>query len=94
MNPKYVKYMKPKYALIFVGLLFLHSLISDSGIIKMFRVRSEIRKVKKEISDIQSNSQQQEKKLNEVHKNPRLIETYARTKLGLIKPNETVYEMK
>jgi cell division protein FtsB len=86
--------MKPKYALIFVGLLFLHSLISDSGIIKMFRVRSEIRKVKKEISDIQSNSQQQEKKLNEVHKNPRLIETYARTKLGLIKPNETVYEMK
>lgn len=94
MNPRYVKYMKPKYALMVVGLLFLHSLISDSGIIKMLRVRSEIRKVKKEIGDIQANSLKQEEKLEEIHKNPRLIETYARTKLGLIKPNETVYEMK
>jgi len=77
---KYSKYMKPKYAIIVVGLLFLHSLISDSGIIKMFKIRSEISKIKKEIQEIQNN--------------PRLIETYARTKLGLIKPNETVYEIK
>jgi cell division protein FtsB len=86
--------MKPKYAIIVVGLLFLHSLISDSGIIKMFKIRSEISKIKKEIQEIQAQSEEQEKRLEEIQNNPRLIETYARTKLGLIKPNETVYEIK
>ena len=89
-----MKYMKPRYALTIVGILFVYSLISDSGIIKMLNIRKEIRKVKKDIENIQSNSKQQKKKLEEIQNNPRLIETFARTKLGLIKPDETVYEIK
>ncbi len=87
-------YLKPKYALMIVGVFVLQSLISSNGIRYLFRIEHEIRKVKREIASIQAENKEQETKLKEVYNNPRLFEVYARTKLGMVKPDEIVYEIK
>jgi cell division protein FtsB len=87
-------YMRPKYALAAVGVLLLISLASSSGIRYMFKIHSEIRKVKREIAAIEKESKLEEAKLQGVKDNPRLLEIYARTKLGMVKPDEIVYEIK
>jgi cell division protein FtsB len=86
--------MKVKYALVIVGVLLLISLASNNGIRYMLKIHSEISKVKKEIAEIEKDSKVQDAKLQEVRDNPRLIEIYARTKLGMVRPDETVYEIK
>jgi len=87
-------YIRVKYALAFATLLLLISIASDNGIRYLFKIRGEINKVKKEIAEIEQESREQETKLKEVRDDPRLLEIYARTKLGMIKPDETVYEIK
>ena len=89
-----VSYIKVKYALVIVGLLILHSLISSSGIRYIFKINSEIKKVKKEIVEIKKENLEQKIKLKEVQDNPKLLEIYARTKLGMVKPDEIIYEIK
>ena len=87
-------YMKVKYALIIVSIFIAHSLISTNGVRYIFRINNEIRKVKSEIRTIQEENKEQEAKLKEAQNNPRLLEIYARTKLGMVRPDEVIYEIK
>ncbi len=86
--------MKIKYALIVVGLLVLQSLISSNGIRYIFKINNEIKKVKKEIAEIKKENVEQKIKLQELKDNPKLLEIYARTKLGMVRPDDTIYEIK
>ncbi|MCX6112803.1 MAG: septum formation initiator family protein [Proteobacteria bacterium] len=86
--------MKVKYALIIVSIFLAHSIISSSGVRYIFKINNEIRKVKKEITALKEENKEQEAKLKEVHNNPRLLEIYARTKLGMVRPDEVIYELK
>ena len=87
-------YMKVKYALIIVSVFFAHSLISSSGVRYLFKINNEIRKVRHEIRAIQEENKEQEAKLKEAQSNPRLMEIYARTKLGMVRSDEVIYEIK
>lgn len=87
-------YIKVKYALLLVSLLILHSLISSNGTRYIFKINSEIKKVKKEIAEIKKENLEQKIKLKEVQDNPKLLEIYARTKLGMVKTDEIIYEIK
>ena len=69
------------------------SLFSNNGIRYLVKIHSEIGKVKREIVAMEQENKAQEAKLQEVYNNPRLIEIYARSKLGMVKPDEIVYEI-
>ena len=71
-----------------------HSIISTNGIRYIFRINNEIRNVKSEIRTVQEENKEQEAKLKEAQNNPRLLEIYARTKLGMVRSDEVIYEIK
>ena len=88
------KIMKPKYAWIFVGVLFIISLISDSGVYYLIKLKSETSSIKSEIKELEKESLEFEEKIKTTKDNPKLMELYARTKLGMVRPDETIYEKK
>jgi cell division protein FtsB len=94
MNINWDKITQIKYAWAFVGLLFIISLISNTGIRYLIKVKWEIRSIKKEIAEIEKQNKELEQKAQLTRNNPKLMEIYARTKLGMVKPDETVYEIK
>ena len=88
------KIIQIKYAWALVFLLFIISLISDSGIRYLIKLRWGIHTIKKEIALIEQQNKNLEEKSNLTKNNPKLMELYARTRLGMVKPDETVYEIK
>ena len=94
MSINWDKIIQTKYAWTFVALLFVLSLISDSGIRYLVKLRWNIRSIKKEIAVIELQNKELEEKTSLARNNPKLMELSARTKLGMVKPDETVYELK
>jgi cell division protein FtsB len=94
MSINWDKIIKIKYAWGLVALLFVLSLISDSGIRYLVKLRWGIHTIKKEIAVIEQQNKELEGKASLTRNNPKLMELYARTKLGMVKPDETVYEIK
>ncbi len=94
MSINWDKIIQPKYAWAFVALLFVLSLISDSGVRYLIKLRWSIHTIKKEIAAIEKQNKELEEKASLTRNNPKLMELYARTKLGMVKPDETVYEIK
>ena len=94
MRINWDKITQIKYAWAFVAMLFVISLISDSGIRYLIKLRWNIYTIKKEIAEIEKQNKELEEKSSLTKNNPKLMELYARTKLGMVKPDETVYEIK
>lgn len=94
MNINWDKVIQTKYAWAFVALLFVISLISDSGIRYLIKLKWNIHTMKNEIAAIEKQNKELEEKATLTRNNPKLMELYARTKLGMVKPDETVYEIK
>jgi len=90
----YNRILRPRFAWIFVGLLMLLSLISHSGIKYLIELRMNMAQTKKDIQEINKENIEYEAKIKETRDNPKAMETLARTKLGMVKPDETVYELK
>ncbi|MBN1114392.1 MAG: septum formation initiator family protein [Oligoflexia bacterium] len=88
------KIIRIRYALVFILILFVISLSSKDGIIYLFRLKSEIRELKTEIDELTTANNDINKKTESIKKTPRFYEIYARTKLGMIKSDEIVYEVK
>ena len=94
MNINLDRFTQTKYAWGFVGLLFIISMVSDRGIRYLVKLKWEIHSIKKEIAEIEKQNKELEVKASLTRNNPKLMEIYARTKLGMVKPDETVYEIK
>ena len=94
MSINWDRFTQTKYAWSLVGLLLLISLISDRGIRYLVKLRWEIHSIKKDIAEIEKQNKALEEKAALTRNNPKLMEIYARTKLGMVKPDETVYEIK
>ena len=94
MNINWDKFTQTKYAWGFVGLLFVISLVSDNGIRYLIKLKLEIQNTKKDIAEIEQKNEELEQKIKITRNNPRIMEIYARTKLGMVRPDETVYEIK
>ena len=94
MNINWDRFTQTKYAWGFVCLLFVISLASDSGIRYLIKLKWEIHSIKKNIAEIEKQNKELEAKAQLTRNNPKLMEIYARTKLGMVKPDETVYEIK
>jgi len=94
VNINWDKITRLRYAWGFVALLFVISLISNSGIKYLIKLKWGIRTIKQEIAAIEKQNKELEEKSVLTRNNPRLMELYARTKLGMVKPDETVYEIK
>ena len=94
MNINWDKIMLPKYAWGIVALLLLISLISDNGLRYLIKIRWQIRSIKKDIVELEKQNRTIEEKLALTRNNQKMMELYARTKLGMVKPDETVYEIK
>jgi len=94
MKINWDKVTQTRYAWGVVVLLLILSFASDNGIRYLIKLRYEIRGIKKEIVELEKQNKELEQKLQTTRNNPKLMEIYARTKLGMVKPDETVYEIK
>ncbi|MFH1222995.1 MAG: septum formation initiator family protein [Pseudomonadota bacterium] len=86
--------MRPKYAWLFVALLMVLSLISNNGVRYLFKIRANMFETTKSIEDINKENAEYEKKISETRDNPKVMEILARTRLGMVKSDETVYRIK
>lgn len=86
--------MQAKYGWYFAIFLFIVSLISGTGLRQLVKIRWDIRKNKADIESLEIQNSALSAKINEIKHNPRMMEVYARSKLGMVRPNETVYEIK
>jgi len=87
-------FLFPRYALIVVGILVFLSLTSKTGIRYLFDINKNINQVKNEAAEIQKKNDELRATINDFKNNPNMIELYARTKLGLVKKDEIIYEIK
>ena len=94
MNINWDRFTQTKYAWGFVCLLFIISLVSDRGIRYLIKLKWEIHSIKKDIAEIEKQNKELEERSSLIRNNPKLMEIYARTKLGMVKPDETIYEIK
>lgn len=94
MSVNWDRFTQTKYAWGFVGLLFIISMVSDRGIRYLIKLKWEIHSIKKDIAEIEKQNKELEAKASLTRNNPKLMEIYARTKLGMVKPDETIYEIK
>ncbi len=88
------KFIKIKYALLVLLGFLLLSLSSKGGLLYLIRLNNSINELKTEIKKTEKQNQEYENKIQELYSNPKLFEIYARTKLGMVKKDEIIYELK
>ncbi len=91
---KLERLMQPKYGWYFAILLLLISIFSNTGIRQLVKIRWDIYKNKKDIKELEIQNNALRAKISEIKQNPRMMEVYARSKLGMVRSDEIVYEIK
>jgi len=86
--------MQAKYGWYFAITLLIISLISGTGLRQLVKIRWDIRKNKTDIKNLEIQNAALKAKISEIKQNPHMMEVYARSKLGMVKPNEIVYDTK
>ena len=72
----------------------LISIFSNTGIRQLVKIRWDIYKNKKDIKELEIQNNALRAKISEIKQNPRMMEVYARSKLGMVRSDEIVYEIK
>jgi cell division protein FtsB len=88
------RFLKPGYALLITLVLVIISLNSKSGILYLFQLKKEIQTLRDENEKLKLSNDDIHHTIKELGDNPKLIESMARSKLGLVSPDEIVYEIK
>lgn len=91
---KLERLMQPKYGWYFAIFLLIVSLISGTGLRQLIKIRWDIHKNNKDIKALELDNSALRAKISEIKQNPRMMEVYARSKLGMVRSDETVYEIK
>lgn len=86
--------MQAKYGWYIAVAFLVISLISGSGLRQLIKIRWDIRKNNIDVEDLIRENMALKAKINEIKNNPRMMEVNARSKLGMVKANEIVYEIK
>lgn len=76
-----------------VAALGLALLYSDNGILQLNQLKQDKEKMQSEIQSLKDENQRLLKYIERLKNDPRCIEDEARKKLGLVKPNETIYRL-
>jgi cell division protein FtsB len=88
------RFLKPIYALLIILILAVISLHSSSGVIYIFDLKKEIGMLRAENEKLKVSNEDLRNNIKELETNNKLIESMARSKLGLVSPDEIVYEFK
>ncbi|HOW16195.1 MAG TPA: septum formation initiator family protein [bacterium] len=91
---KLERLMQAKYGWYFAILLLVVSIFSNTGIRQLVKIRWDIYKNKKDIKELEIQNNALRAKISEIKQNPRMMEVYARSKLGMVRSDEIVYEIK
>ncbi len=91
---KLERLMQPKYGWYFAIILLAISLISGTGLRQVIKIRWDIHRNNKDIKELEIKNAGLRAKISEIKQNPRMMEVNARSKLGMVRPDETVYEIK
>ena len=88
------RFLKSKSFLVmvvlFIFVLILAFFFGEGGIVEIISARSNIEKLRKEISELEKERDTLIKEIEELKKNPMALEKTAREKLWLMKKNEKV----
>ena len=74
-----------------LGLILAYS---DQGLMHLFELRQEQAKLQEANEELREENRRLMLKIDRIKKDPRYIEEEARKKLGLIRPDETIYRLK
>jgi cell division protein FtsB len=88
------RFLKPAYALLITLVLGIISLNSKSGILYIYELKKEIQTLRDENEKIKISNEDIRHTIKELGNNPKLIESMARSRLGLVSSDEVVYEIK
>lgn len=73
-----------------LGVLLLAAFVGDKGVLQLWRLRSEIEALHREVQTLEAESERLSRAIAELHDNPAVIERIAREELGLVRPGERV----
>ena len=79
--------------ILIVGYLFLRLILSDSGLLKYLKLRSMKNDLRAETENIIRQNEEAKKRIEEIKKNPALLEEEARRQ-GLVRDGENSYIFK
>ncbi|MBI3609712.1 MAG: septum formation initiator family protein [Nitrospirae bacterium] len=74
--------------------LFVPLIIGDMGLAKYFKMRRTYYRLQQEIQHLSDENKKIEDEIRALRSDPIEIEQSARTRLGLVRPGETVYQFK
>ncbi len=70
--------------------LFVVALFGDKGVIRLWRLRTEVQTLHREVQALEAENERLSRAIAELHDNPAVIERIAREELGLVRPGERV----
>ncbi|MEW5722877.1 MAG: septum formation initiator family protein [Thermodesulfobacteriota bacterium] len=85
------------YFLLLAALAAVFSLVlvySDQGLVRLHKLRAEEVKIKRVNQELQEENRRLLDRIERVKSDPSYIEDEARKKLGLIRPDETIYRLR
>jgi cell division protein FtsB len=77
--------------LIPVGFLLLGALLGDQGVVKLWRLKDEMKRVEEGNARIEARNQRLEEEINLLRTNRKYLEALARKELGYMKRGEKIY---
>ncbi len=77
-------------ACIFFILVF--TIFGERGLLRIYELNQEQKQIDKRIAEIQHENQKIRITIDALRKDPQKIEMIARQELGLVKPNEIIYQ--
>lgn len=82
-----------KFTMSFLVLLGFYLFLSNGGLLDLISIKKDIAIKKEQISNLEKEIKKHKIMIKQA-KSKKFIERYARTKLGMVKKNEIIYEPK
>ena len=76
---------------LFLGLILVYS---DNGLMRLHELKLDQEKLEQDNERLREENRRLLRKLERIKSDPRYIEDEARKKLGLVRPDETIYRLK
>lgn len=83
--------MKPVLTGLLIALFSFYLVVSENGLLDLYRMKKRISNIKEEIALLQEEETDLRKTIERYKSDPFVIERDAREKLGLVKPEERIY---
>ena len=82
----------PPWFILLVLLLLGFALFGDRGVLKVFKAYQQRSELEKKITELEQTNIEQRKEIDSLHHDLKAIENIARRELGMVRPDEQVYQ--